>query len=216
MRRSALVRALEQVPPPSHPRPDLEQVATPPERAADLLEATATEGGLVGRSVVDLGSGTGRLAIGAALLGARPVIGVEVDPALVRVAVESARRAGVEVEFREGGAGTPVGRSEFVVMNPPFGAQRAHADRPFWEAAFSIAERAIFAFALADSRTFIARRAVARSAQIVASRPVPWVLPRTFPHHARRRVPLDVDLWTLRIRSEDHDRPRTSGARTAR
>ena len=69
MRRSELVRALERVAVPAAPRAELEQVVTPPERAADLLEATSSVGGLVGRSVVDLGSGTGRLAIGAALLG---------------------------------------------------------------------------------------------------------------------------------------------------
>jgi len=202
MRRSELVRALERVPAPKDPRAELEQVVTPPERAADLLEATSTEGGLVGRSVVDLGSGTGRLAIGAALLGAGPVLGVEKDPDLVRVAVASAHELGVSVTFHSGDVEEFEGEAEFVVMNPPFGAQRRGADRPFWDAAFATAERAIFAFALAESRTFIARRAVARSAQIVATRSVPWELPRTFAHHSRRRVLLDVDLWTSRTHQE--------------
>lgn len=199
MRRSELVRALERVPAPVTPRPELEQVVTPPERAADLLESTATEGGIVGRSVVDLGSGTGRLAIGAALLGAAPVLGLEEDADLVRVAESAARELGASVEFRVGGVAGYSDPADFVLMNPPFGAQRRHADEPFWDAAFSSARRAIFAFALADSRTFIARRAVARSAHIVATRPVPWELPRTFAHHSHRRVRLDVDLWTIRV-----------------
>jgi predicted RNA methylase len=68
--------------------------------------------------------------------------------------------------------------------------------------AFTVAHRAILAFALADSRSFIARRAVARSAHIVATRAVPWELPRTFAHHSHRRVELAVDLWTLRTQRE--------------
>lgn len=202
MRRAELVRALERIPPPASPRADLEQVVTPAERAADLLETTATEGGLVGRSVIDLGSGTGRLAIGAALLGAGPVLGIETDPECVRAALEAAEKLSVDVEFRCAEVQDFHGASDYVVMNPPFGAQRRGADRPFWDAAFATAEQAIFAFALSESRTFIARRAVARSAHVVATRPVPWELPRTFAHHSRRRVPLAVDLWTIRTHQE--------------
>ncbi len=197
MRRSELVRALGRVPAPPHPRPELEQVVTPPERAADLLETAVADGDLSGRSVVDLGAGTGRLAIGAALLGASPVVGVEADPELVGIAQAAASGAGVRVDFRTGRVSGFSGAADVVVMNPPFGAQRRGADRPFWEAAFAAARHRIYAFSLSESRTFIARRAVARSAHIVASRPVPWELPRTFAHHSRKRVALAVDLWSI-------------------
>ncbi|HTS33998.1 MAG TPA: 50S ribosomal protein L11 methyltransferase [Thermoplasmata archaeon] len=197
MRRSELVRALARIPSPARPRADLEQVVTPPERAADLLEAAIADGGLDGRSVVDLGSGTGRLAIGAALLGARPVVGAEADPDLVERARAAAEAAGVRVDFRALDVGEFSGPADVVVMNPPFGAQRRGADRPFWDAAFATARDRIFAFSLSESRTFIARRAVARSAHVVATRPVPWELPRTFAHHSQRRVALSVDLWDI-------------------
>jgi putative methylase len=197
VRRSELVRALERVPAPARPRPELEQVVTPAERAADLLEAALADGGLAGQSVVDLGSGTGRLAIGAALLGARPVVGVEADPRLVETARAAASAAGLSVEFRAMDVREYSGEVDVVVMNPPFGAQRRGADRPFWDVAFAAARRAVYAFALSESRTFIARQAVARSAHVVATRPVRWELPRTFAHHARRRVVLEVDLWTI-------------------
>jgi putative methylase len=177
-------------------------VVTPPERAADLLETGVADGGIVGRSVVDLGCGTGRLAIGAALLGAERVVGVEIDPELAAVATSAAQAAGVEVEVTRSDVREFRGASDTVVMNPPFGAQRRGADRPFWDAAFATARRAVYAFSLSESRTFIARRAVARSAHVVASRPVPWELTRTFAHHSRRRVPLAVDLWTIHIGPE--------------
>jgi len=198
VRRAELVRLIERVPPFAAPDPRLEQVVTPSEAAATLLERALGREGLAGRSVLDLGCGTGRLAIGAAALGAARVHGIDVDPAAVAIARTAARAAGVRAEFEVGEVGEYAGPAEIVVMNPPFGAQRRHADRPFWERALALAERAVYAFALADSRTFIEQRAVARGAAILEVEPVPWALPRTFAHHARRSVPLAVDLWALR------------------
>jgi putative methylase len=198
VRRSELIHLLARLPGPDHPRADLEQVVTPAEAAADLLLAAVRWDGLAGRSVVDLGTGTGRLAIGAALLGASPVVGVEVDPEVLRVARAAAESVGVEVSFVLADVTGFDRPAEVVVMNPPFGAQRRHADRPFWDRAFALARRTVHAFALAESRTFIARRAVARQAQVLETEPVAWEFPRTFPHHTQRRVTLAVDRWALR------------------
>jgi putative methylase len=176
-------------------------VITPAERAADLVLAALGSDGLEGRSVVDLGSGTGRLAIGAALLGANPVTGVEIDADLVQVARAAAQALGAKVEFVAANVQSFAAAADLVVMNPPFGAQTAHADRPFWERAFALARRSVHAFALADSRTFIARRAVAARAQVLELEPVDWELTRTFPHHSRRRVVLPVDRWAIRTGS---------------
>ena len=203
MRRSDLLRALERVPPFPAPSARLEQVITPSEAAAALLGTADRIDGLEGRSVLDLGCGTGRLAIGAALLGASPVRAIDVDPRAVAVAREAARSAGVRVEFDVGDVRDAAGRVEVVVMNPPFGAQHRRADRPFWDRALDLAERSVYAFALSDSRTFIAGRAVERGAFVLEVEPVPWTLPRTFPHHARRSVPLEVDLWAL---AKGHER----------
>ncbi len=202
MRRSELVRLLERVPPFPHPRADLEQVVTPAEAAATLLATADRLDGLAGRAVADLGCGTGRLAIGAALLGADPVVAIDVDRSAVSVARASARSLGARVAFRSGDVSAAPERVEIVLMNPPFGAQTRHADRPFWDAAYARATRSIYAFALGASRSFIARGAVARAAQVVGVEPVPWALPRTFAHHARSRVPLDVDLWAIRTEGD--------------
>jgi putative methylase len=203
VRRTELVRLLERVPTFADPRAELEQVATPAEAAATLLGAAERWDGLSGRSVLDLGCGTGRLAIGAALLGAAPVLGVDADPAAIAAARQAARVAGVEVTFEAGEVASDRASADLVVMNPPFGAQRRHADRPFWDAALALARRSVYAFSLAASRTFIARRAVARGARVVEVVPVPWVLGRSFPHHRRRRVDLAVDLWAIRTAGEE-------------
>ncbi len=198
-RHAELVRALESVPAFAHGRPELEQVATPSEAAALLLETAQARDDLVRRRVVDLGSGTGRLAIGAALLGAH-VTALEVDPAAVALARRAASNLGVEISWKERGVEGFRESADTVLMNPPFGAQHKGADRPFWDAALSLAERAVYAFSLSQSRTFIARRAVERGAYVETTLPVRWELPRLFPHHRRDRVPLTVDLWVIRTK----------------
>jgi putative methylase len=198
MRRAELVRAIERIPGPPEPRAELEQVISPAEAAAELLFTALAAEELEGRSVLDLGSGTGRLAIGAALLGAHPVCGLELDPNSAALARDFAAATKVDVEFVVGDVAEWTRRADVVVMNPPFGAQSRHADQPFWDAAYRLAGRSVYAFALAQSRNFIARRAVAANAHVLATRPVAWELPRTFPHHTRRRVALPVELWAVR------------------
>ncbi|MGC2288956.1 MAG: 50S ribosomal protein L11 methyltransferase [Thermoplasmata archaeon] len=193
------MQALERVTGFARPEAASEQVVTPPAAAAELLYEALARGDLEGRSVLDLGSGTGRLTIGAALLGAREVIGVEQDTVASQLAHDNAARAGVGCVWVEGPVADYDRPAETVIMNPPFGAQRKHADAPFWNRAFALAERAIYAFSLVESRTFIARQALARAARIEATRPVRWELPATFPHHRKPRVPLSVDLWVLRM-----------------
>ena len=183
--------------PPPRPAAALEQVATPAEAAADLLAALDRHVGLKGRSVLDLGCGTGRLAIGAALLGATPVVGVEIDATLVPIARAAARVARAKVLFRVADVAQWERSADVVVMNPPFGAQTRHADRPFWDRAFSLARRSVGAFASSTSRTFIARLALDRGAHVVEVEPVRWDLPRLFPHHRAEKVRLDVDRWVI-------------------
>ncbi len=202
MRASQLARVLSGVPPFPRPEARREQVLTPPGPAVELLLAADRWDPLSGRSVLDLGMGTGRLAIGAALLGADPVVGVEIDPEAAEVARSAARSAGVSLEIVLADVADYRTPADVVLLNPPFGAQRRHADRPFWDAAFSLARRSAHGFALAGSRTFIARRAVARGAHILETRPVAWELERTFPHHTRNRVPLPVDRWAIQTHGD--------------
>jgi putative methylase len=199
MRRTEFIRILDSLDPFPAPSSAEEQVVTPAERAAELLGEAELRGDIAGRTVADLGSGTGVLAIGAALLGAAEVFGVERDATAMLTARRNADRVGVSVRWVEEeveGFRSPV---QTVLMNPPFGAQKRGADRPFWDAAIAVASGAIYAFALADSRTFIERRAVGGGARIESRRAVRWVLPRTFAHHRERRRDLPVDLWVLRV-----------------
>jgi putative methylase len=144
MRLKQLEMALQRLAGFPHPRASLEQYQTPAPLAARLLYHACSKGDIREKSVCDLGSGTGMLAIGAILLGARRVLGVEIDPAAVAVAVENTTLLDAGVEFivsdvRDEALGGNLGPFDTVVMNPPFGAQMAHADRPFIDCSLRIA-----------------------------------------------------------------------------
>jgi ribosomal protein L11 methyltransferase len=70
------------------------------------------------RTVLDMGTGTGILAIAAAKLGARRVLAVDIDGNAVRVAQENFRRNGVGPYARA--AWSPGYKSRFVRRRAPF------------------------------------------------------------------------------------------------
>lgn len=57
---------------------------------------------LSGRSVADIGCGSGILAVGAALMGAFPVEGVDVEAPAIEAANENAARNGADCRFHQG------------------------------------------------------------------------------------------------------------------
>jgi len=68
-------------------------VVTPPEVVDRMLHLAAPK---KGERLIDLGSGDGRIVIEAAKRFGAPGLGVDIDPKLVELARENARRAGVE------------------------------------------------------------------------------------------------------------------------
>lgn len=141
LRRVDLERALEVVPDFPDADPDREQYRTPAGVAAELLWKAHEEGAIAGRHVLDLGCGTGMFALGAALLGAASVTGVDVDAAALALARTTVHDVAVPQRFVASDVADwiPDRTYDTVVMNPPFGAQFAgrNADRAFYERAAS-------------------------------------------------------------------------------
>jgi ribosomal protein L11 methyltransferase len=81
---------------------------------AAISEAVTARPGL---SVLDVGTGSGLLAIAARKLGAGRTVAVDVDPVAVRVAGENAARNGVALELSGAPAGEVRGAFDLVVAN---------------------------------------------------------------------------------------------------
>lgn len=77
-----------------------------------------------GERVLDLGTGSGIVAIAAARGGAGHVVATDINPAAVRCAAGNVRRYGLEVrvQIRQGDLFEPVRGEQFdlIVSNPPF------------------------------------------------------------------------------------------------
>jgi len=182
------------------PQAALEQYQTPAPLAARLLYHALMKGDIEGKTVLDLGCGTGVLAIGAALLGAASVIGVDIDERALAVARENAVLLGTEVRFlavdvREGGCRERIGACDTVVMNPPFGAQKAHADRPFIDLALSIAP-VTYSIFNAGSAQFI-ETYTAQRAKIDEKVGGIFPMRRTFPFHTQDVQEIEVEILRL-------------------
>jgi putative methylase len=208
MKLKHLEMALQRLPGFSHPCAALEQYQTPAPLAARLLFHALMKGDLAGKNVCDLGSGTGVLAIGAALLGAGHVSGVDIDKNAIEVAIANAALLDVEVEFiiadvRDTGLLTAHCSSDTVIMNPPFGAQKAHADRPFIDLALMLAP-VTYSIFNAGSAQFI-ETYIAERAEIDERVGGVFPIKRTFAFHTRDMQEIGVEILRLkRKHSSNH------------
>lgn len=184
----------------THPRAGLEQYQTPAPLAARLLYHALMKGDIKGKTVCDLGCGTGVLAIGAALLGADSVKGVDSDPGAVRVAMENAELLDTQVGFivadvKDEATRGLLGSCDTVIMNPPFGAQKAHADRPFIDLALRIAP-VTYSIFNAGSAQFI-ETYTAQRAKIDEKVGGVFPLRRTFSFHTQDVKEIEVEILRL-------------------
>ena len=140
--KSSLAIVLSRLKGFSNPKVSLEQYSIDGENAADLLFKCLQLGDLNGK-VIDLGTGTGILAIGAALLGAR-VTAVEKDPEAMKLArsnQESLESEGLclKIDWITSNIEEFDGSAECILQNPPFGTKKAHVDCMFLEKAMKLA-----------------------------------------------------------------------------
>ncbi|HEV8593910.1 MAG TPA: METTL5 family protein, partial [Thermoplasmata archaeon] len=140
MKQRELEILLQKVKAHPSPSPTLEQYQTPARIAAEVLYFAHGKGDIAGRKVLDAGCGTGILAIGAKLLGASEVIALDLDEAALGVAMTNAKALGVDISLLTVDVEDFPEPCDTVIQNPPFGAQRKHADEPFLEHALKVAE----------------------------------------------------------------------------
>jgi len=141
IRKLDLEMLLSQVKPHPSPKPSLEQYTIPIDVAATILYLAAyVNDDIIGKSVLDLGCGTGRLALGATFLGAKGVVGVDIDKTAVKVAFENSVRTSLKgkVQWISADIDAIHGDFDTVIQNPPFGVQRRKADRRFLEKALEM------------------------------------------------------------------------------
>jgi putative methylase len=201
VRKLELEKAISRIKPHPDPKVYLEQYTIPADVAAEILFTAAyIYDDIIAKTVVDLGCGTGRLAIGAALLGARETFGVDIDRVVVRIAQRNAE----ELNAREithwitGDIGVIHGSFDTVLQNPPFGVQRRRADRKFIERSVELGRR-IYSLHKAGegNREFIKRFIEKRGGKVMSIFTSKMQIPRLFEFHTRKTHAVQVDLYRI-------------------
>jgi len=191
------------------PNANLEQYSIPSGLAADILNMALVAGDVEGKTVFDLGCGSGRLAIGAALLGAGKAVGVDVDDASIKLAKENAVAAGVDVEFVLGDIAGFSGECDTVVQNPPFGMRGTRgADRAFLLKALQCVRPGGKVYSLhrggyegedgnERTRAFLTNFAEQNGGKVLAVKEFKFDVPYMFKFHMKPKVSYNVDLFVI-------------------
>jgi len=190
------------------PAAALEQYRTPPTVAAHLVHLADLNDDITDRTVVDLGCGTGMLALAAALRGPSQVLGVDIDPSPLSTARANRRRIGTQTTVswvRADATEPPLCPSDpvTVVMNPPFGAQSGseHADRAFLATAADIASVS-YSIHNAGSADFVEAFAADNGGTVTAAYGSTMSLPRQFSFHDVDSKEIAVELFRIEWQTE--------------
>jgi predicted RNA methylase len=178
------------------PNLKLEQYPVSSEAASELLYIAGFEHNDLEGRVIDLGTGTGRLAIGAALMGAKKVVGVDVDEQALALARENAGTAEVQVEWVQSEIEKVNGKFDSVIMNPPYGTRIAHADTRFLEKALQLSP-AVYSIHKSSTRDFLLKFVTKLGAQVDQIRSMKMMIPHLFEFHDKRQAIVEIDLYRI-------------------
>jgi putative methylase len=202
-----LISSLKDIP---DPKPKWEQYVTPSRIVCDILFEVNEAHGLTGKHICELGCGPGPFALGAWILGSESVTGIDIDPDSIEVAKSNHSMLLEKLEpapdgrvtFIQGDINDPFpvkSRFDMVFMNPPFGAQNKHADRPFIERAMDIAP---ICYSIHNGNSLDFLKKMSRSMDIKAS--IMWKeqleIPARYYFHRKEKADIEILIMEFRTR----------------
>jgi putative methylase len=220
VRKLDLERFLSRIEPHEAPKPDLEQYTIPTDAAATMLYISAYKyGDITNKTVLDLGCGTGRLALGAAFLGAEQVVGVDIDREPVNAAFHYSKEMDLHActQWVVADLEAIHGKFDTVLQNPPYGVQKLHADRRFLEKALEAGKVVYSLHKSVKDSTVLRRKLKANPEGILSVAPSAFIkgfvekhggkvravyamlmtVPHMFSFHEKTRHEFVVDLYVL-------------------
>ncbi len=205
VRKRNLERVLSEIRPHSFPKVYLEQYTTPSNVAADTLYLAAyINDDIIDKTVIDLGCGTGRLSIGAALIGAKKVVGVDLDREAVKAAQKNAEMLGVKeiTNWIVADIDVIIGTFDTTLQNPPFGVQKRRADRRFITKSLELSCM-VYSFHKGgeSNRIFIKRFIEEHGGKVTTIFPLQMEIPRMFKFHTKKKQSIQVDLYRIEVKN---------------
>lgn len=194
MENSLNYKLLQNSPDFKNPKPELEQYTTPVDIALEIIKQANSLGHLSG-TVADFGCGTGRLAIGAAILGAN-VTGYEIDDEALDLAMEYSKENSLDINWISMAVENIDESYDTIIMNPPFGSQRPGADAIFLEKALELASN-IWTIHMSETKDFIQKLVKANSGEIISAYEFDFLLNKTMPFHTRDKKTKKAILYHI-------------------
>jgi putative methylase len=221
IRKLDLELFLSQIKPHPSPQASLEQYTVSEAVAATMLYLAAyTHNDIIGKTVLDLGCGTGRLALAASFLGAQLVVGVDIDKAAIKIASENSEKAGLKanVQWVVGDINAISGRFDAVLQNPPFGVQKRAADRKFLEKALEVGRMVYSLHKHPRTDRQLIKKLKANTGSLLQVSPSPFIkkfvedhngmveavyavlmtIPRMFDFHTKTKHDFVIDLYLIK------------------
>lgn len=183
-----------------NPDPKKEQYPTDSEVAAEMLWQAFMIGDIQDKTIADLGAGTGILGIGCLLLGAKFVYFVDKDSEAIKVLKKNIEQLEYDLsdkyEIRNVDVEQFKEKVDTVVENPPFGVQKAHADKAFLETSFKIS-KVIYSLHKPESRNFIEKICKDHDCDVSNYCEYAFPIKGTMGHHTRKIHRINVGCWRI-------------------
>ncbi|MBS7656502.1 MAG: METTL5 family protein [Candidatus Bathyarchaeia archaeon] len=190
---------LSKLSPSPSPKLKWEGYTLDPESASEMIHvASWINNDIKGKTVIDLGCGSGILAIGAALAGAKDVYGVDIDKEAVKAAKKNAEKTGVRTELIAGDIDCVRGCFDTTLMNPPFGTRKRGADILFLRKALEISD-VVYSLHKKGSSTseFLRQKIPEIGGKIDQVREMEIAIRRTYSFHRKRNYKVKVNLYRI-------------------
>ncbi len=196
MRRKELEIKLQSLKDLDAPSARLEQYPTPAKVVSDILFIAKSLGDIDEKSMADLGCGNGVFAIGAQLMGAGKVMGIDIDKKAIEVARENASALGLDMDLEVMDVRSFDQKVDVIFQNPPFGSQKKHADRPFLEKAMEMAD-VVYTIHMADTEEFIVKISKSLGFSVDMKTYFRFELRHSQKFHRKERAFIDVVVFRL-------------------
>lgn len=195
--------ALQRIPTHPDPKVEYEQYSTPSTIASDLLWNSHSLGDIEGKTILDLGCGTGIFTIGALKLNAKLAIGVDIDSQSIEVAnnyisknlkLNNYELISKDIQELESDL-----TADTIFQNPPFGSQRKASkgeDLKFVDKACELNSSVIYSFHMASTRDFIVNYFQDKDLEITHIFNYKFNIPKIYDFHTKESK--DVDVIAIR------------------
>lgn len=188
----------------------LEQYLTPSHIASHFLFTIQNNyDDIRGKMVADLGSGTGMLTIGSAILDATHSVGFEIDDEALAIAKCNADEMEVtNVDFLQCDVLNDLSHSRWnksfdtVIMNPPFGTKKnSGMDMKFLQIATQLSNSRIYSLHKTSTRAYIQKRTKDFNCEGEVIAELRYNLDSSYKFHKHASMDIEVDVWRFNVLS---------------